>query len=185
MKSNRTVWKKLNRSKYATFREHRQLISVLMPLTEKEYMDVRKQLTSKSIIELYKDNKGYTHVDIPSEQIAMLASQESFYSEFTDREFLLESIIKDPIQGEWIYSNYDRIYNIVGYTRDSDKRTSNIVAKITTTFYRLPIFEQALGRIGNPKYFMVIRIKREHINRLTPEGLKRMNFKNDDERVDD
>jgi hypothetical protein len=155
-------------SKYATFREHKGLVSVLMPLTEIEYMDVRKQLYDTKPVELYKKSKKYISVDIPSTQVGILATQESFYSEFTDREFLLESVMPEPIHGEWIYNRFDRKYNLVGYTDG--------IAKITQVFKREPIFNEALGRIGNPKHFMIIRITRGNINKLTPEGLKRMEY---------
>ena len=168
LKENKIVWKKGIELPYTTLGEIRKLVSVIVPLTKKEYQYVFDNFNNDNI-ELFKDKHGFLPVSIPRQQIAMLSTRDAFFNDITDAEDELQDIIPEIVYGHWIYTHYDHKLNIIGYRDD--------IAKITQTFSRSDVFIEAYGIIGNPKYFIIIRVKREHINRLTKDGIKRIEHK--------
>jgi len=161
------IWTELNVMDYATFDKKDNKIAVLIPINEERYTHLRSNIRSKTAIILFEDNDDiFNHTSILTSDIVMLATKKSIFDENTDIEQEVSHFIPELVDGKWVYSKYDREYNVVG------KIDNN--ALVTQVFTRKELFIYNYGRIGNPDYCVVISIPKSSLNQLTKDGLKRI-----------
>lgn len=164
MKENKIVWKIKKTVDYTTFKEYNGSVRVLIPLTKENYDRLRDSM-DKVLVTIFEKDKVFTNFKVTPNQILMLATRTAIETSWKGE---LKQIIEEVTRhgGEsWIPVLFDKEYNMVGYTDG--------VCRMTLGSDPIKIFNEKFGHIGNPEYFIVIKVMKHNINSITYEGLKR------------